>query len=180
MVAGGVKIAKRGREEQTSVNKGIKASQVRVIGSDGDQIGVLPIDEALKAAEEDALDLVEVSPGANPPVCKIMDFGKFKYGQNKKKQEAKRKQKSTQIKEIKVRPKTDDHDLETKVRHIEKFIGNNDKVKVTMVFRGREFILKEQADQVLEKVVAMTKTFAQVEHISEVEGRVITMLLGPK
>ena len=145
------------------MNKGIRAGQVRVIGSDGEQIGILPIDEALKVAGDEALDLVEVSPGANPPVCKIMDFGKYKYEQTKKKQEAKRKQKSTQIKEIKVRPKTDDHDLETKVRHIEKFINNNDKVKVTMVFRGREFILKEQAHQVLEKVVAMAEEFAQVE-----------------
>ena len=162
------------------MNKGIRASQVRVIGSDGEQIGVLPIDEALKIAGEEALDLVEVSPGANPPVCKIMDFGKFKYEQTKKKQEAKRKQKSTQIKEIKVRPKTDDHDLETKVRHIEKFISNNDKVKVTMVFRGREFILKEQAHQVLEKVVVMAEEFAQVEQTPKYEGRVITMLLGPK
>ncbi len=162
------------------MNKGIRASQVRVIGSDGEQIGVLPIDEALKVAGEDALDLVEVSPDANPPVCKIMDFGKFKYEQTKQKQEAKRKQKRTQIKEIKVRPKTDDHDLETKVRHIEKFISNNDKVKVTMVFRGREFILREQANQVLEKVVAMAEGFAQVEQMPKYEGRVITMLLGPK
>ena len=162
------------------MNKGIRAGEVRVIGSDGEQIGVLPIDEALKIAGEEALDLVEVSPGANPPVCKIMDFGKFKYEQTKKKQEAKRKQKSTQIKEIKVRPKTDDNDLETKVRHIEKFISNNDKVKVTMVFRGREFILKEQAHQVLEKVVVMAEEFAQVEQAPKYEGRVITMLLGPK
>jgi len=162
------------------VNKGIRASQVRVIGSDGEQIGVLPIDEALKIAGEEALDLVEVSPGANPPVCKIMDFGKYKYEQTKQKQDAKRKQKRTQIKEIKVRPKTDDHDLETKVRHIEKFIGNNDKVKVTMVFRGREFILREQAHQVLEKVVVMAEEFAQVEQAPKYEGRVITMLLGPK
>jgi len=177
---GGIKIAKRGREEQTSVNKGIRASQVRVIGSDGEQVGILPIEDALKIAGEDALDLVEVSPGAKPPVCKIMDFGKFKYEQTKKKQEAKRKQKTTQIKEIKVRPKTDDHDLATKVRHIEKFLSNNDKVKVTLVLRGREFILKEQANQVLKKIVAMTEEFAQVEQHPKFEGRVITMLLGPR
>ena len=139
----------------------------------------MPIEEALKIAGEDALDLVEVSPGAKPPVCKIMDFGKFKYEQTKKKQEAKRKQRSTQIKEIKVRPKTDDHDLATKVRHIEKFISKNDKVKITLVFRGREFILKEQANQVLEKLVSMTEEFAQVEQAPKFEGRVITMLLGP-
>ncbi|MEX1312923.1 MAG: translation initiation factor IF-3, partial [Desulfotignum sp.] len=118
------------------MNKGIRAGEVRVIGADGEQIGILPMPEALRIAEEQNLDLVEVSPDAKPPVCKIMDHGKFKYEQTKKKQEAKRKQKTTQIKEIKVRPKTDDHDLATKVRHIEKFISNNDKVKITLVFRG--------------------------------------------
>ncbi|CCK78622.1 InfC: translation initiation factor IF-3 [Desulfobacula toluolica Tol2] len=162
------------------MNKGIRASQVRVIGADGTQIGIIPIEEALRIAGEDSLDLVEVSPDAKPPVCKIMDFGKFKYEQTKKKQEAKRKQKSTQIKEIKVRPKTNDHDLETKVKHIEKFISKNDKVKITLVFRGREFMLKEQANKVLNKIVALTDTFAQVEQYPKFEGRVITMLLGPK
>jgi len=156
------------------------ASQVRVIGSDGEQIGILPIEEALKLAGDKALDLVEISPGASPSVCKIMDFGKYKYEQTKKKQEARRKQKTTQIKEIKVRPKTDDHDLETKARHIKKFISNNDKVKITLFFRGREFILKEQANQVLEKIVVMTEEFAQVEQHPKFEGRIITMLLGPK
>ncbi len=110
------------------MNKGIRASQVRVIGADGEQVGIVPIHEALRIAGDDNLDLVEVSPDAKPPVCKIMDYGKFKYEQTKKKQEAKRKQKTTQIKEIKVRPKTNDHDLQTKVKHIEKFIGKNDKV----------------------------------------------------
>jgi translation initiation factor IF-3 len=162
------------------VNKGIRASQVRVIGADGEQIGIIPIEEALRIAGEDSLDVVEVSPDAKPPVCKIMDFGKFKYEQTKKKQEARRKQKSTQIKEIKVRPKTNDHDLETKVKHISKFISKNDKVKVTMVFRGREFMLKEQAGAVLDKIVVLTEDFAQVEQFPKFEGRVITMLLGPK
>ncbi len=162
------------------MNKGIRASEVRVIGSDGGQVGILPIAEALRIAGNEELDLVEVSPDANPPVCKIMDHGKYKYELTKKKQEAKRKQKSSQIKEIKVRPKTDDHDLATKVRHVEKFINNNDKVKITLVFRGREFMLKEQAATVLEKVVDMTKDFAQVEQHPKFEGRVITMLLGPK
>jgi translation initiation factor IF-3 len=174
------RISKRGRQDQTSVNKGIRASQVRVVGSDGSQIGIMPIEEALKIAGDETLDLVEVSPDANPPVCKIMDFGKFKYELTKKKQEAKRKQKTTQIKEIKVRPKTDDHDLETKVRHIEKFLSKNDKVKVTLFFRGREVILREQANKFLEKIVTMTEPFAQVEQYPKYEGRVITMLLGPK
>lgn len=175
-----MKISKRGRQDQTRVNKGIRASEVRVIGSDGGQVGIMPIAEALRVAQNEDLDLVEVSPDAKPPVCKIMDHGKYKYELTKKKQEAKRKQKSSQIKEIKVRPKTDDHDLATKVRHVEKFINNNDKVKITLVFRGREFMLKEQANAVLEKVVEMTKEFAQVEQYPKFEGRVITMLLGPK
>ena len=162
------------------MNKGIRASQVRVIGSGGEQIGIMPIEEALRVAGEESLDLVEVSPEAKPPVCKIMDFGKYKYELTKKKQEAKRKQKTTQIKEIKVRPKTDDHDLETKVKHIEKFIGKNDKVKVTMVFRGREFMLREQANTILEKITAMTEAFAIVDQPPKFEGRVMTMLLGPK
>lgn len=162
------------------MNKGIRASEVRVVGSDGAQIGIISIEEALEIAGEENLDLVEVSPDAKPPVCKIMDFGKFKYEQTKQKQGAKRKQKGFQIKEIKVRPKTGDHDLETKVKHIARFIGKNDKVKVTLVFRGREFKLKEQANAVLEKIVAMTEEFAAVEQEPKFEGRVITMLLGPK
>ncbi len=151
-----------------------------MIGSDGEQIGIIPIEEALRVAGEASLDLVEVSPDAKPPVCKIMDFGKFKYEQTKQKQEAKRKQKSTQIKEIKVRPKTNIHDLQTKVKHIKKFLGKKDKVKVTMVFRGREFMLREQANAVLEQVIALTEEFALVEQEPKFEGRVITMLLGPK
>ena len=175
-----VKISKRVKQDQTRVNKGIRATEIRVIGSEGGQIGVMSVAEALRIAESEALDLVEVSPDAKPPVCKIMDHGKYKYELTKKKQEAKRKQKSVQIKEIKVRPKTDDHDLETKVRHIEKFISNGDKVKITLVFRGREFMLKEQANAILEKIVEMTGDFALVEQLPKFEGRVITMLLGPK
>ena len=175
-----MKISKQGRQDQANVNKGIRAGDVRVIGADGEQIGIMPVSEALRIAEVQTLDLVEVSPDANPPVCKIMDHGKFKYEQTKKKQEAKRKQKTTQIKEIKVRPKTDDHDLATKARHIEKFISNNDKVKITLVFRGREVMLREQANAVLEKVVKLTADFAVVEQQPRFEGRVITMLLAPK
>ncbi|MCA1794184.1 MAG: translation initiation factor IF-3 [Desulfobacteraceae bacterium] len=162
------------------MNKGIRASEVRVIGADGEQVGIMPVSEAMRIAGDQNFDLVEVSPDANPPVCKIMDHGKFKYEQTKKKQEAKRKQKTTQIKEIKVRPKTDDHDLATKARHIEKFISNNDKVKITLVFRGREIMLREQANAILEKVVNLTADFAVVEQQPRFEGRVITMLLAPK
>jgi translation initiation factor IF-3 len=140
----------------------------------------MPFEEAHKIAAEESLDLVEVSPDAKPPVFKIMDFGKHKYRLTKKKQETKRKQKQSQIKEIKVRPKTNDHDLATKVKHIRKFIEKNDRVKITMVFRGREIILREQANAILGKIVSMTSEFATVEHTSGLEGRFMTMLLAPK
>jgi len=130
----------------------------------------MPIRNALEKAAEHSLDLVEVSPNATPPVCKIMDYGRYKYELTKKLQEARKKQKTSQIKEIKVRPKTDTHDLETKVKHIEKFIGNNDKVKVTLVFRGL----------VLERVAQMTEEFAQIEQHAKFEGRTMTMILAPK
>jgi translation initiation factor IF-3 len=171
---------KREKLDQKNINRGTRSGPVRVIGSDGGQIGILPFEEARKIAAEESLDLVEVSPDAKPPVFKIMDFGKHKYKLTKKRQETKRKQKQTQIKEIKVRPKTDDHDLATKVRHIQKFIDKNDKVKITMVFRGREVILREQANTILEKIVAMTSEFAIVEQAPKLEGRFMTMLLGPK
>ena len=153
---------------------------MRLIGPAGEQIGIVPTAEALSRARDLGLDLVEVAPQSRPPVCRILDFGKYKYELTKKKQEAKRKQKITQIKEIKVRPKTDDHDLETKVKHIEKFISKNDKVKITMVFRGREFTLQEQANAILEKITTMTAGFAVVDQAPKFEGRFITMLLGPK
>ena len=162
------------------MNNQIRAEEVRIIGPDGEQVGILPIKDALERAEASGMDLVEVSPNAKPPVCKIMDYGKYKYQQTKQKQEAKKKQKGYQIKEIKVRPKTEAHDLETKVRNIERFIGKNNKVKITLVFRGREIILKEQGQQVLEKLVEMTEEFAQVEQSPKYEGRVVTMLLSPK
>lgn len=153
---------------------------MRVIGADGEQVGVMPIHQALEEAAAQHLDLVEVSPNARPPVCKIMDYGRYKYELTKKQQEAKRKQKTTQIKEIKVRPKTDTHDLETKVKHIRKFIGNNDKVKVTLMFRGREITLARQARGVLETVAEMTSEFASVEQEARFEGRTMTMILAPR
>ncbi len=163
-----------------NVNGDIRAREVRVIGSDGEQVGILPVEEALRLAEDQDFDLVEISPTATPPVCKIMDYGKYKYELTKKKQDSRKKQKNVQIKEIKVRPKTDDHDLMTKARHIQKFIEKNDKVKITLVFRGREIILKEQAGVVLEKIMELTEEYAVVEQPPKFEGRVITMMLGPK
>ncbi len=163
-----------------NVNGDIRAREVRVIASDGEQVGILPVEEALRLAENEDLDLVEISPTAKPPVCKIMDYGKYKYELTKKKQDSRKKQKNIQVKEIKVRPKTDDHDLMTKARHIQKFIEKKDKVKITLVFRGREIILKEQAGVVLEKIVELTQDYAVVEQPPKFEGRVITMMLGPK
>jgi len=129
---------------------------------------------------EFGLDLVEVSPNANPPVCKIMDYGRYRYEQTKKKQEAKKKQSTFQIKEIKVRPKTGDHDLQTKIGHIKKFLGRKDKVKVTMIFRGREITLSQLGMSVLEKIAEETEDMAVMEQNPKQEGRSLVMILAPK
>ena len=129
---------------------------------------------------EFGLDLVEVSPNANPPVCKIMDYGRYRYEQTKKKQEAKKKQSTFQIKEIKVRPKTGDHDLQTKIGHIKKFLGRKDKVKVTMIFRGREITLSQMGMSVLEKIAEETEEMAMIEQSPKQEGRSLVMILAPK
>ena len=173
-------IVKQSNRDRVNVNREIRASEVRVIGVDGEQIGVMSLNDDLKKAAEFSLDLVEVSPNAKPPVCKIMDYGRYKYEMTKKSQEARKKQKASQIKEIKVRPKTDTHDLETKVKHIKKFIGNNDKVKVTLMFRGREITLTQQANEILAKVAEMAEEFAQIEQSPKFEGRTMTMILAPK
>ena len=152
---------------------------MRVIAPDGDQIGVIPIHQAIAAANDFGLDLVEISPNANPPVCKIMDYGRYKYEQTKKKQEAKKKQSTTQVKEIKIRPKTDAHDLQTKIGHIKKFISRNDKVKVTVMFRGREITLTQQARELLKKISDATSEIASVEQYPKFEGRTMIMILSP-
>jgi translation initiation factor IF-3 len=123
---------------------------------------------------------VEISPNASPPVCKIMDYGRYKYEQTKKKQEAKKKQSTFQVKEIKVRPKTGDHDLETKIGHIKKFIEKKDKVKVTVMFRGREITLRTLAIELLERITLETQEVAIIEQPGKMEGRVMTMVLAPK
>ena len=151
-----------------------------MIDPDGNQIGIIPTIEALDQAAEFGLDLVEVSPNANPPVCKIMDYGRYRYEQTKKKQEAKKKQSTFQVKEIKVRPKTGEHDLQVKIGHIKKFIGRRDKVKVTVIFRGREITLSKLGMAVLEKIVGETEEIAVVEQAPKFEGRTLAMILGPK
>lgn len=134
----------------------------------------------MATAEDLGLDLVEVSPTATPPVCKIMDYGRFKYQQDKKQQEAKKKQTTFQVKEIKVRPKTDLHDLEIKIGHIKRFIDKKNKVKVTVVFRGREITLTDRGRSLLDQIAEDTKLFATVEQHSKMEGRTMNMVLAPK
>lgn len=151
-----------------------------MIDPDGNQIGIIPTRQALESAVEFGLDLVEVSPNANPPVCKIMDYGRYRYEQTKKKQEAKKKQSTFQVKEIKVRPKTGDHDLQTKIGHIKKFLGRKDKVKVTMIFRGREITLSQLGMSVLEKIAEETEDVAMIEQRPKQEGRSLIMILAPR
>lgn len=153
---------------------------MRVIDPDGNQVGVIPTYKALATAGDFGLDLVEISPNANPPVCKIMDYGRYKYEQTKKKQEAKKKQSTFQVKEIKIRPKTGEHDLKIKIGHIKKFIGKKDKVKVTVIFRGREISLSELGRNLLEKIAAETDDIAVVEQYPKFEGRTMMMILSPK
>ncbi len=140
----------------------------------------MPVPEALAAAQEFGLDLVEVSPHAKPPVCKIMDYGRYKYEQTKKQQEAKKKQATFQLKEIKVRPKTGEHDLQTKLGHIRKFLERKDKVKVTVMFRGREIALADRGRLLLAQIAAEVEALASVEQEPKFEGRTIIMILAPK
>ena len=153
---------------------------MRVIGPDGDQIGIIPTYKAIAVAGDHGLDLVEVSPNASPPVCKIMDYGRYKYEQTKKKQEAKKKQSTFQVKEIKVRPKTGEHDLFTKIGHIKKFIEKKDKVKVTVMFRGREITLAGMGTELLDRIAKETQDVSLVEQPPKLEGRTLAMILSPK
>ncbi len=160
-------------------NEMIHARELRVIGPDSEQLGILGRNEALALAREHGLDLVEVAATADPPVCRIMDYGKFRYEAQKKKQEAKKRQTIVQVKEIKVRPKTDDHDFETKIRHIRRFLEGGDRVKVTVFFRGREIVHKERGVAILERVISDTKDVSKVEQEPKAEGRTLQMLLTP-
>jgi translation initiation factor IF-3 len=167
-------------EKQTNVNEKIRAPEVRVIGHDGQQLGIIPIRKALEMAALEHLDLVEVAPNADPPVCKIMDYGKFKYQQNKRSQEAKKKQTVIQVKEVKIRPKTDEHDLQVKIRHIKRFLAQKDKAKVTMLFRGREIAYSDQGMKVLDRIKEELKEEITIEQQPRMEGRNMIMILAPK
>jgi translation initiation factor IF-3 len=151
-----------------------------VIDPDGNQVGIIPTYKALATAGDFGLDLVEISPNAKPPVCKIMDYGRYKYELTKKLQEAKKKQSSFQVKEIKIRPKTGAHDLQTKIGHIKKFIGKKDKVKVTVIFRGREIMLSQRGRDLLGQIAEEIDDIAVVEQYPKFEGRSMMMILSPK
>jgi len=162
------------------VNEKIRAPEVRVIGHDGQQIGIIPIRKALELAAMEHLDLVEVAPNADPPVCKVMDYGKFKYQQNKRSQEAKKKQTVIQVKEVKIRPKTDEHDLQVKIRHIKRFLAQKDKAKVTILFRGREIAYADQGMKVLERIREELKDEILIEQQPKMEGRNLIMIVAPR
>lgn len=161
-------------------NKKTKVKEVRLIDQNGTQVGIIAYHQALATAEAAGLDLVEVSPTATPPVYKIMDYGRYKYEQTKKQQEAKKRQSSFQVKEIKVRPKTGDHDLGVKLGHVKRFIENRDKVKITVLFRGREIAYKDRGSDILNKIEEATSEFAVVEQRPKFEGRTMIMILAPK
>ena len=162
------------------MNGDIDVPNVRLIDPDGNNVGVVPTGDALQRGEEFGLDLVEISPNADPPVCKIMDFGKFKYEEQKRKNEARKKQKTIDVKEIKMRPNIDVHDYDVKMRSIHKFIGEGDKVKVTMRFRGREMAHQDIGMKVLDRVREDLTEEAKVEQFPKMEGRQMTMVMAPK
>jgi len=162
------------------VNEMITAKSVRVISDDGSQLGILPTHEAIELANDKGLDLVEVAPNADPPVCRIMDYGKYKYKTSKKVQETRKKGKAVQLKEVKVRPNTDEHDLETKIRNIRKFLIKKDRVKITLMFKGREITYKDAAVAMLNRIADEVKEDGSVEQEVKLEGRNMTMVIVPK
>ncbi|MDB2507437.1 translation initiation factor IF-3 [Planktomarina temperata] len=167
------------RETGPRINERIRGSELRLIDQNGENIGVVTPERALIMAEDAGLDLVEISPNANPPVCKIMDFGKFKYESQKKEAEARKKQKIIEIKEVKFRPNTDKHDYEVKMRNVFKFLENGDKVKITLRFKGREMAHQELGRDLLLRVAEDTKEIGRVENMPKMEGRQMIMLVGP-
>lgn len=161
------------------MNDRIRCPEIRLIGAEGENLGVLSPIRALELAEQAGLDLVEISPTAEPPVCKIMDFGKFKYETQKREAEARKKQKIIEIKEVKFRPNTDTHDYEVKMRSVTKFLENGDKVKVTLRFRGREMAHQNIGRELLERVATDVEGLGKIENMPRLEGRQMVMMIGP-
>lgn len=167
-------------EKKHRLNDDITAAQVRLIGADGGQVGIVSIEEALEAANEAKLDLVEIVPNADPPVCRVMDYGKFVFDQKKQKQAAKKKQKQVQVKEIKFRPGTEEGDYQVKLRNLIRFLNDGDKTKVTMRFRGREHAHRDLGLELLERVERDLADYGLTEQKPMMEGRQMVMVLGPK
>jgi translation initiation factor IF-3 len=174
-----VPVSRTPRPTQTRINEMIRRPEVRVINPDGQQLGIYPIRQALTIAQELGLDLVEINPKADPPVCRIMDFGKFKYEQKKQTNAARKKQKVIEIKEVKMRPKTDTHDFETKLKHVRRFIEEGNKARLTIRFRGRELAHPEVAAKQLDKMVEAVKDIAVIEQPYAMDGRLMTMVIAP-
>ncbi|WP_445942003.1 translation initiation factor IF-3 [Pseudotabrizicola sp. L79] len=168
------------RDTGPRINDRIRATEIRLIGADGENVGVVTPARAMAMAEEAGLDLVEISPNAEPPVCKIMDFGKFKYETQKREAEARKKQKIIEIKEIKFRPGTDTHDYEVKMRSVMKFLEEGDKVKVTLRFRGREMAHQDLGLELLHRVAADVGDAGKVESMPKLEGRQMVMMIAPR
>ncbi len=167
------------RDTGPRVNDKVRAPEIRLIGPEGENVGVVSPARAMELAEQAGLDLVEISPNAKPPVCKIMDFGKFKYEQQKRESEARKKQKTIEVKEVKFRPNTDTHDYEVKMRNVFKFLENGDKVKVTLRFRGREMAHQDLGRTLLQRISEDVKEIGKVENMPKMEGRQMVMMIGP-
>jgi translation initiation factor IF-3 len=170
----------RPTKEGPAINSDIAAASIRLIGAEGENVGVVTLVEARQMADDVGLDLVEISPDADPPVCKILDYGKFKYEAQKKKSEARKKQKTIEVKEIKMRPGIEEHDYQVKMRAMIRFLDSGDKVKVTLRFRGREMAHQELGAKVLERVRVDLEAPAKVEQFPKMEGRQMTMVLAPR
>ncbi|WP_082789137.1 translation initiation factor IF-3 [Desulfolucanica intricata] len=162
------------------MNNSIRVREVRVVDADGNQLGIMQTRDALRLAEEKQLDLVEVAPQAKPPVCRIMDYGKYKYEQSKREKEARKKQRIINVKEVKLRPNIEDHDFDVKTKNAVRFLKDGDKVKATIMFRGREIVHTEIGKQLLERMASQLKDIANVERHPKLEGKNMIMILAPK
>ncbi len=170
----------RGSNQGPSVNKRISAKSVRVVSENGEMLGVLEIEEALKLASDQGLDLVEISPKAKPPVCKIIDYGKYKYRIQKKQAEARKKQKTFEVKEVKLRPGIEDHDYGVKLKAIQRFLSEGDKVKITLRFKGREMAYHQRGMEVLKKLETAIESVAKIEQAPALEGKQMIMVVAPR
>ena len=169
-----------GSKQGPAVNNRISAKSVRVISEKGEMLGVLQTDEAIKLALDQGLDLVEISPKASPPVCKIIDYGKYKYKIQKKQAEAKKKQKTFEVKEVKLRPGIEDHDYGVKLKSIQRFLNDGDKVKITLRFKGREMAYHQRGLEVLRKLESAIEPVAKIEQVPKLEGKQMIMVVAPR